>query len=159
MRQLLIFVFVILSLNIASAQENKEASASTNELVLFTLLENDLRYEIRLYQNKHIKTYEIKNGVETYLGKFLNLGEVERSEPYRSLIATARNSSRTFVTDGYLGNEFYEIYIHNLFNTKREKPIFVEVLKVEDKKSEVVSKYEKETDFNESRFAPLLYRD
>lgn len=160
MKNLLTFSFIFFALSLSLGQAKSEnTSNSKNEIVLFTLLEDEMRYEIRLFQGKHIKTYEINNGVETYLGKYLSLGEVESSEPYKSLIAQARQSSKTFVTDGYLGNEFYEIYIHNLFNTKNEKPIFVEVLKVADKKSEVVSKYEKESDFNESPFAPLLFRD
>lgn len=158
MKQLLTSSFILLTLNLGFSQE-LETPFSVDEIVLFTLVQDDLRYEIRLYQNKNIKTYEIKNGEITYLGKFMNLMEVELSEPYKSLLANARNSSKTFVTDGFLGNDFYEIYIHNLFNTKNEKPIFVEVLKVEDKKSEVVSKYDKESDFNESPFAPLIYRD
>lgn len=160
MKNLLTFSFIFFALSLSLGQaKSEDMSNSNNEIVLFTLLENEMRYEIRLFQGKHIKTYEINNGVETYLGKYLSLGEVESSEPYKSLIGQARQSSKTFVTDGYLGNEFYEIYIHNLFNTKNEKPIFVEVLKVADKKSEVVSKYEKESDFNESPFAPLLFRD
>lgn len=140
------------------AQES-ESPFPVEEIVLFTLVEDELRYEIRLFQNKNIKTYEIKNNVETYLGKFLNLAEVERSEPYKSLMSAARRSTKTFVTDGYLGNDFYEIYIHNLFNIQSGDPIFVEVLKVRENTIEIVSKYEKETDFNESPFAPLIYRD
>lgn len=160
MKHLLTFGLLVLALNMSSAQTTTENFPnSNNEIVLFTLLENEMRYEIRLSQGKNIKTYEIKNGAETYLGKFLSLGEVESSEPYKSLIGRERQSTKTFVTDGYLGSEFYEIYIHNLFNAKRENPIFVEVVKIENKKAEVVSKYDKETDFNESRFAPLIYRD
>ncbi|WP_084015753.1 hypothetical protein [Moheibacter sediminis] len=158
MKNFLTSMLFISLLNFSFAQE-LETSSPVDEIVLFTLVEGDLRYEIRLFQNKNIKTYEIKNGEITYLGKFMNLMEVERSEPYKTLLTNERNATKTFVTDGYLGNDFYEIYIHNLFNTKKEKPIFVEVLKVEDKKSEVVSKYEKESDFNESPFAPLLRRD
>lgn len=156
MKNLLTLAVVFLSLNLSFAQEKKP---STDEIVLFTLLDNDLRYEIRLFDQKHIKTYEVKNGETTYLGKFLNLGEVERSEPYKSLMADARQSTKIFVTDGYLGNDFYEIYIHNLFNSKGNEPIFVEVLKVNDSQTEIVSKYDKEADFNQSRFATLLHRD
>lgn len=156
MKNLLTLAVVFLSLNFSFAQEKEP---STDEIVLFTLLDNDLRYEIRLFDQKHIKTYEVKNGETTYLGKFLNLGEVERSEPYKSLMADARQSTKIFVTDGYLGNDFYEIYIHNLFNPKGNEPIFVEVLKVNDSQTEIVSKYDKEADFNQSRFATLLHRD
>src|SRR5690606_25734419 len=84
-----------------------------DEIVLFTLLEKDFRYEIRLFQNKDIKTYEIKNGVETFLGKFLTLTEVENSDPYKSLIEQQKHEERTVVADGNLDDGFYEIYIHN----------------------------------------------
>jgi len=152
-----LFIFIV-CLNPSQAQDSDKIFP-VDEVVLFTLIENDLRYEIRLFQDRNIKAYEIKNGETTYLGKFLNLGEVERSEPYKSLMADARQSTKTLVTDGYLGNEFYEIYIHNLFDPEASRPIFVEVLKVDQHKSEQVSRYEKETDFNESPFAPLIYRD
>lgn len=158
MKHLFLFFLFITFLKPAVAQDS-DKTFPVDEVVLFTLVQDDLRYEIRLFQDRNIKTYEIKNGEVTYLGKFLNLVEVERSEPYKSLMADARRSTKTFVTDGYLGNEFYEIYIHNLFNAQRENPIFVEVLKVNENKTELVSKYEKETDFNKSPFAPLIYRD
>lgn len=157
MKQLLTLAFLFSLLLPVTGQEEK--NPISNEIVLFTLLDENLRYEIRLFQNKNIKTYELKNGQETFLGKFMSLGEVESSEPYKKLIGEIRKSSKAFVTDGYLGNDFYEIYIHNLFNAKTENPIFVEVLKIQDKKSKVVSRYEKEADFNQSPFAPLLFRD
>jgi len=140
--------------------EEKTVSAyPVDEIVLFTLLEKDFRYEIRLFQNKDIKTYEIKNGVETFLGKFLTLNEVENSEPYKSLIEKEKTADRTLVADGNLDDGFYEIYIHNLFRREEKKPIYVEVVKVENQKKITVSEFEKEEDFNKSRFAPLIYRE
>jgi len=130
-----------------------------DEIVLFTLLDEDLRYEIRLFKDKDIKAYEIRDGLETYLGKFLSLGEVERSEPYQSLINRERDSDKTLVADGFLDDGFFEIYIHNLFDRGAKKPVYVEVVKVDDKKRTSVSKYEKEAEFNRSRYAPLIYRD
>src|SRR5690606_35244079 len=130
-----------------------------DEIVLFTLSEKNYRYEIRLFQNKDIKTYEIRNGVETFLGKFLTLNEVENSEPYKSLIEKEKTADRTLVADGNLDDGFYEIYIHNLFRREEKKPIYVEVVKVENQKKITVSEFEKEEDFNKSRFAPLIYRE
>ena len=130
-----------------------------DEIVLFTLLEKDFRYEVRLFQNKDIKTYEIKNGEETFLGKFLTLSEVETSDPYKSLIEKEKNQERTLVTDGNLDDGFYEIYIHNLFKREEKKPIYVEVVKVENQKKTTISEFQKEEEFNKSRFAPLIYRD
>src|SRR5690606_16329960 len=158
MKHLFPLLIFIGFLNPSQAQES-DAVFPVDAVVLFTLIEDDLRYEIRLFKDRNIKAYEVKNGETTYLGKFINLGEVERSEPYKSLMADARQSTKTLVTDGYTGNEFYEIYIHNLFNPETSRPVFVEVLKVNQHKSEQVSRYEKETDFNESIFAPLIYRD
>jgi len=141
--------------------ENKEPEQvfPVDEIVLFTLSDKDSRYEIRLFKNKEIKMYERKNGTETYLGRFLSLNEVERSEPYKSLIDKEKNKDRILVTDGNLDDGFYEIYIYNLFKKESDKPVFVEVVKVDNGKKKVVSKFEKEADFNQSRFAPLLYRD
>jgi len=141
--------------------ENQETAQvyPVDEIVLFTLLDDGFRYEIRLFKDKDIKAYEIKDGTETYLGKFLSLGEVEQSEPYQSLINKERNSDKTLVADGFLDDGFFEIYIHNLFDRKSKKPVFVEVVKVDDKKRTSVSKYEKEAEFNRSRFAPLIYRE
>ncbi len=130
-----------------------------DEIVLFTLIDNELRYEIRLFKNKDIKAYEIKNDVETYLGKFLSLAEIERSEPYMSLINKERLAEKTLVADGYIEEEFFEVYIHNLFDQEKEKPIFVEVVKVYNDHKVTVSKFEKEAEFNKSRFASLIYRD
>src|SRR5690606_19497940 len=116
-------------------------------------------YEIRLFKNKDIKTYEIRNGGETYLGRFLSLGEVEQSEPYRSLIIKERSSEKTLVADGFLDDGFFEIYIHNLFDRENKKPIFVEVVKVDNNRKTIISKFEKEAEFNKSRFVSLIYRD
>ena len=131
-----------------------------DEIVLFTLLANaDLRYEVRLFKNKDIKIYEMKNNQFNFLGKFLTLNEVEDSEPYKSLIDQSRNSDKILVTDGFLDNDFFEIYIHNLFDPNHQDPVFVEVVQVDKNKRNPVYTFEKEAEFNESRFAPLIYRD
>ena len=130
-----------------------------DEIMLFTLQDDGLRYEVRLFKNKDIQIYEIKNNQSTFLGKFLTLNEVENSEPYKSLIDQSKNSNKILVADGFLDEEFYEIYVHNLFNRKQSAPVFVEVIQVQNKKKNFVIKYEKEADFNESRYAPLIYRE
>ena len=131
-----------------------------DEIVLFTLFgEADIRYEVRLFKNKDINIYEIKNRHTDFLGKFLTLNEVESSEPYKSLIDKNRSSNKILVTDGYLEKEFFEIYVYNLFDESQTLPVFVEVVKVADEKRQSISKFEKETEFNQSRFAPLIYRD
>lgn len=130
-----------------------------DEIMLFTLQDDGLRYEVRLFKNKDIQIYEIKNNQSTFLGKFLTLNEVENSEPYKSLIDQSKNSNKILVADGFLDEEFYEIYVHNLFNRKQSAPVFVEVIQVQNKKKNSVIKYEKEADFNESRYAPLIYRE
>lgn len=142
-------------------QEEQETAQvyPVDEIVLFTLLDKSLRYEIRLFKNKEIKAYEIKSETETYLGRFLSLGEVEQSEPYKSLIIKERSSEKTLVADGFLEDGFFEIYIHNLFNRENKKPIFVEVVRVDNNKKTSVSKFEKEAEFNKSRFASLIYRN
>ena len=131
-----------------------------DEIVLFTLQdETDIRYEIRLFKNKDINIYEIKNHQTDFLGKYLTLNEVESSEPYKSLIDKNRDSNKILVTDGFLEKEFFEIYVYNLFDESQTLPVFVEVVKVDDEKRQSISKFEKETEFNQSRFAPLIYRD
>lgn len=141
---------------------NSQANAKpypVDEIVLFSLEDHDLRYEIRLYKDKYIKCYEVKNGKENFLGRYLNLTELEMSEPYLSLIERVKNSNKTLLTDGYLDDEFFEIYIHNLFNRTQENPIYVEVLEVDKEKRTLVSTFEKEEEFNRSKFAPLIYRN
>lgn len=137
-----------------------DSAFPVDEIVLFTLLgEEDLRYEVRLFKNKDIKVYEIKKDQTSFLGKFLTLNEVENSEPYKSLIDQSRKSDKILLTDGFLDKEFYEIYVHNLFNPKQSEPVFVEVVRLENKKRNSIIKYEKEADFNESKYAPLIYRE
>ncbi|MBA5628698.1 hypothetical protein [Moheibacter lacus] len=131
-----------------------------DEIVLFTLLdEAELRYEIRLYKGKDIKVYEIKDDQFSFLGKFLTLNELESSEPYKSLIEKCKASDKILVTDGFLEKEFFEIYIYNLFANSEKEPVFVEVVKVDEKKIHSITKFEKEAEFNQSKFAPLIYRE
>ncbi len=137
-----------------------DSTFPVDEIMLFTLLgDAGLRYEVRLYKNKDIQIYEIKDNQIVFLGKFLTLNEVENSEPYKSLIDQSRKSNKILVADGFLDKEFYEIYVHNLFNRKQSEPVFVEVVQVENKKRNLIIQYEKEADFNESRYAPLIYRE
>jgi len=137
-----------------------DSAFPVDEIVLFTLLgEAGLRYEVRLFKNKDIKIYEIQNNQTTFLGKFLTLNEVENSEPYKSLIDQSRKSDKILLTDGFLDKEFYEIYVHKLCNPKQSEPVFVEVVQLENKKRNSIIKYEKEADFNKSRYAPLIYRE
>lgn len=132
----------------------------TDEIVLFTLKDDPTSYEVRLYQDKNIRVYEISGDRETFLGRFLSLSELEHSEPYKSLIERERQSDRTLVSGGKLDNDYYEIYIHNLFQKdKKSKPIFVEIKKLEDGKMIPVQTFEKEIEFNQSKYAPLIYRE
>ncbi|MGB6083941.1 hypothetical protein [Moheibacter sp.] len=132
-----------------------------DEIMLFTLLtdKKDLRYEVRWFKNKDIKIYEIRNNQATFLGKFLTLNEVEGSEPYKSLIEKSRNADKILVADGFLDKEFFEIYIYNLFDPAQRKPVFVEVVQIEDEKPQSVFKFQTEAEFNDSRFVSLIYRD
>lgn len=132
-----------------------------DEIMLFTLLtdKKDLRYEVRWFKNKDIKVYEIRNSQSSFLGKFLTLNELENSEPYKSLIDKSRTSDKLLVADGFLEKEFFEIYIYNLFDPAQRKPIFVEVVQIEDEKTKSVFKFQTEAEFNDSRFVSLIYRD
>ncbi len=159
-------VNLVLQLPVVFKLEKKPESVTSksypvDEIVLFTLLtnENNLRYEVRLFQNKDVKVYEIKNDQTEFLGKFLKLNEVENSEPYKSLINQCKSDNKILMADGFLEKEFFEIYIYNLFDSTHKNPIFVEVMKVDNQKRKLISKFEKESDFNESRFAPLIYRE
>jgi hypothetical protein len=148
---------------IAKKEENIQSQNDfeVDEIVLFTLIPNqkNLRYEVRLFKNKDIKLYEIQKDAQYFLGKFLTLNELERSDPYKSLIEKERKQGKTLVTDGFIGEEFFEIYIHNLFKGDPKKSIFVEVIKDVKGKKQSVAKFEKEETFNQSIFAPLIFRD
>ncbi len=130
-----------------------------DEIVLFTLKENELKYEIRMFKNKDFKIYEIKENKVIYLGRFLSLWEIESSEPYKTLITQERKNEKTLIAEGSLEDGDYEIYIHNLFAKNKKKPIFVEVMKVNGNKRKTIANFEKEIEFNESRYAPLIYRN
>jgi len=146
-------------------EETEESIANgafpVDEIVLFTLLTENkrLRYEVRWFKNKDLKVYEISNNQSNFLGKFLTLNELENSEPYKSLIDKARTENKILVADGFLDKEFFEIYIHNLFDSTRQKPIFVEVVEVKDEKIQSVFTFQTEADFNDSKFVSLIYRD
>lgn len=146
--------------NDEEASEFEDYQFPVDEIVLFTLKDADNDYEVRLFQNKDIRIFEIKDNTPTFLGRFLSIGEVERSEPYKSLIEKERQSDRTLVSGGKLDDGYYEIYIHNLFQKdKKSKPIFVEIEKLEDGKMIPVQTFEKEIEFNQSKYAPLIYRE
>jgi hypothetical protein len=132
-----------------------------DEIVLFTLIPDGkpYRYEVRLYKNRSITIYEKQDSEYYFLGKYLTLNELERSEPYKSLMEKERKLGKTLVTDGFIGEEFYEVYIHNLFGTNTKSPVFVEVYKKVKGKNQSVAKFEKEESFNQSIYAPLIYRD
>lgn len=127
-----------------------------DEIVLFSLFEGNYRYEVRLFENKNIKVYELRDDRETYLGRFMSMNELLRSEPYRSLVEEIKSTDRFFVTDGKLENETYEIYILNLLN--QTKPVYVEVLKNENGEKILIEEYQRELDFSNSIYAPLIYR-
>lgn len=134
----------------------REAVYPVDEIVLFTMLDGSIRYEIRLFKEKYVKVYEVLDGKTTYLGRFMSLPEAERSEPYKELIAKERKSDRIFVADGYLGDEFFEVYIYHLFD--RKKSIYIEVFKNENSESTLTATFQRESDFNNSIYAPLIYR-
>lgn len=127
-----------------------------DEIVLFTLVQPEFSYEVRLFKERNLKVYEFNDREETFLGKFLSMQEFENSEPYKSLIEQERFEEKTLVTTGLINKDEYEIYIYNLF--RRNKPSYVEVVKVTNKQKTVVATFQKEGDFSESEFAKLIYR-
>ena len=128
-----------------------------DEIVMFTLVDKNLNYEIRLFKERNLRVFEYHNNTEVFLGKFLSMREFENSEPYKSLIEQERFSPKTLVTQGYIDDQKYEIYIYNLFN--KNKPSFVEVVKVEGEKKSIAATFEKEIDFSKSPYAHLIYRE
>lgn len=147
---------------VAKTRESKPNSTfPVEEIVLFTLNSENKspRYEVRLYKNKDIKVYEVNDQKDIFLGKYLTLYELEKSEPFKTLIENERKSNRTLVTEGTIDNEFYQIVIHNLFQSPSKKSVFVEVLKEVNGKFKSVEKFEKEEEFNQSPYAPLIYRN
>ncbi len=145
--------------------DSEEATSSAHEypvdeIVLFTLVSDELNYEVRFFKNRLIKVYEIKDGVTTFLGKFLSMSEVESSEPYKSLIENERKKEKTLMAEGSLDDGDYEMYIHNLFQKdKKSKPIFVEIVRKNDEGRQTIQNFEREGDFNNSKYAPPIYRE
>lgn len=124
--------------------------------VLFTLVDQDLRYEIRLFQNKILKVYELKNGEYTFLGNFTNLNELGKSEPYLSLMQTDYKAQKSLLTEGKIDDKIVKIYIHNLLNAQSGNPIYIEVT---DETERPIVTFQKENDFLNSAYSKLIYRD
>lgn len=152
---------IMYKVELGNSREIPHTEYPVDEIVLFTLLpeSKDYSYEVRLFKNKDVKIYERSKNKDLFLGKFLTLNELERSEPYQSLINNQRAKEKILVTSGTIEGEYYEIYIHNLFDQQKRKPIFVEVVNVKDDKRNIVGTFEKEAEFNASKFAPLIFRE
>lgn len=138
-------------------QEVEQAVYPVDEIVLFTLKDGDVNYEVRLFEDRNIKVYEYKGSNLTYLGKFLSMREFEAAEPYRSILNNQKKEAKILVTQGYLDNELFEINVYNLF--RPDSLPHLEVVKLENDKRTVVATFEKELDFSKSKFAQLIYRD
>lgn len=78
------------------------------EMTLATLKEGDNKYEIRQDKLKNIKVYEIQNGKETFLGKYLTTQEIFNSEPYRSILT--QNNNRILLAENKVKNTEYRLY-------------------------------------------------
>ena len=78
------------------------------EMTLATLIEGDKKYEIRQDKLKNIKVYEIQNGKETFLGKYLTTQEIFNSEPYRSILT--QNNNRILMAENKIKNTEYRLY-------------------------------------------------
>lgn len=139
----------------------KNDNPNAKEIVIFSLLpeSNAYRYEVRLFKNKEIKVYEVNSTSEVFLGKYITLNELEQSEPYKTLLESARKQAKTLISEGIVDGEFYQVYVHNLFQNSKNKSVYVEVLKEVEGKFISVEKFEKESDFESSKYAPLIYRD
>lgn len=78
------------------------------EMTIATLKEGDKKYEIRQDKLKNIKVYEIQNGKETFLGKYLTTQEIFSSEPYRSILT--QNNNRILLAENKVKNTEYRLY-------------------------------------------------
>lgn len=153
----LFYQFPIKFTNHPSDNPDLRVEYPVDEIVLFTLVQKDFNYEIRLYKERNLKVYEYNDQEETFLGKFLSMKEFENSEPYKSLIEQERFAEKTLITKGIIDGEEYEIYIHNLF--QRNKPSYVEISEVKGNQKTVVATFQKESEFSKSPYASLIYRE
>lgn len=145
----------------AEKTETVHTDFPVDEVVLFTLLDENpqLRYEVRLYKDRDLKVYELDGDQTTFLGKFLSLNEIRRSEPYKTSLERGKREGRILVTDGMLDGEYYEVFIYNVFEKSESEPVYVEILSLVNNKMKKIAEFSREEDFNHSRFAPLIYRE
>ncbi|MBA5628699.1 energy transducer TonB [Moheibacter lacus] len=94
------------------------------EMTIATLKEENKIYEIRQDKSKNIKVYEILNGKETFLGKFLSTQEIFNSEPYKSILI--RDNQHILLAEKTVKKILYRLY----YST--EKPNSIDIFKVVD---------------------------
>lgn len=146
-----------LSVTFSLAEEEKIPQPET--MVLFTLIDKETQYEIRLHKSKSLKAYESKNGEYTFLGNFNNISELNQSEPYHSLIKSEIGAKKNFVAEGKIEGQTFRIYIHNLFQPNKENPIYIEVQKVSNLGAKTIETFQHEKDFMNSPYSLLVYRE
>jgi len=151
-------VNLIFQMPVIFSLDENPVEISTESFVLFTLVDENLIYEIRLNENQSLHAFEFKNETYTFLGKFSNLNELSQSEPYRALILEEIETRKNYVAEGEIEGQLYRIYIHNLFKPSKENPIYIEVQKITSTGAETIETFRKETEFMKSPYALLVYR-
>ncbi|SMC35885.1 energy transducer TonB [Moheibacter sediminis] len=89
-------------------QDEEQPQFEWNELVLATLKDNNIMYEIRASKNEELLVYEISQESQIFLGKYKFLNEIYMVEPYRSIYEKA--DGKNLITEGDLNNTFYRFY-------------------------------------------------
>lgn len=136
-----------------------EVQYPSKEIVIFTLRDSQASYEVRLFDNNYLRVFEKIGNDYVYLGKFVNISELYKSEPYKTLIEKDQKTGKSFITDGAIDNKHYEIYMHHLFSRDQKNPIFIEVFEKVGNKLQSIATFPQEIEFQKSIFAPLLYRE
>ncbi len=128
----------------------REPEYEWDELVMATLKDESVRYEIRIAKTQTFKVYEVVQSGEIFLGNYSSIAEIVRTEPYRSILE--KSDEKFLVTEGFKDEVEYKFY-----NLKSD-PTYIYVYQIKNGEENLLEKLEQKEFYLISKYSEFFVR-
>ncbi|NLN33798.1 MAG: hypothetical protein GX159_09440 [Flavobacteriaceae bacterium] len=132
-----------------TTDEPDEPEYEWDEVVLATLTDGEIRYEIRASKLHNFSVYEVRPNPSIFLGNFATMDEIAITEPYRSIF---QNNKKILITEGMKDEILYTFY------NKEEDPSNVYIYQLKEGEEVLLEKMSYYDFYMSSKYSEFFLR-
>lgn len=132
-----------------TSDESDEPEYEWDEVVLATLADGEIRYEVRASKLHNFSVYEVRPNPDIFLGNFATMDEIAVTEPYRSIF---QSNKKILITEGVKDEILYTFY------NKEEDPSNVYIYQLKEGEEVLLEKMSYYDFYMSSKYSEFFLR-